>query len=85
MKVIKRFEKFRNNQLQVIELSCEVKNRKQIDEMSYDDFKADLYINHKLIADISHVLSNAGVFTEMVDVQDWEELFEEQHGLLTIK
>lgn len=80
MKIIKRFEKFRNNELQVIELSCEVKNRKQINDLGYDDFKADLYINHNLITDISHVLSDAGVFTEMIDAEDWEAMYEEQHG-----
>ena len=76
MKVIKVFEKYRHNQLQVIELSCEVNIESDIDELSYDDFEAFLFINGKKIADISYVLDAAGVFTQMVDEVDWHKVFD---------
>ena len=78
MKLIKTYEKYRHNQLQVIELSCEVNEQRDIDELSYDDFEAMLMINGKKIADISYVLDAAGVFVEMVDDVDWHKEFEEQ-------
>ena len=81
MKLSKTFEKFRNHQLQVIVLWCEVHSRKEIVDIPYEDFRADLYINHKFVADISHVLSNAGVFITMVESEDWEKLYNEQTGV----
>ena len=77
MKLAKSFERLRNKQNQVIELSCEVNSRNDIDEIPYDEFTANLFINGKLIGDISPVLDNAGVFTEMVDDVDWFEIYDE--------
>lgn len=76
-KLTKTFEKFRNNELQVIELTCDVKSMADVDDLSYDDFKANLFINHQFVADISHVLDDAGVFTDMVDSTDWHKLYAE--------
>ena len=78
MKLIKTFEKYRHNQLQVIELSCEIKTEEDIEELSYDDFEAALIINRKKIADISYVLDAAGVFVNMVDDVDWHKEFDMQ-------
>ena len=78
MKLIKTYEKYRHNQLQVIELSCEIKEPEDIEELAYDDFEAMLIINGKKIADISYVLGAAGVFTLMVDEVDWHKEFEQQ-------
>jgi hypothetical protein len=78
MTLTKVFEKYRHNQLQVIELSCEVKNEADIDELSYDDFEANLIINRKKIADISYVLGAAGVLVNMVDSVDWHKEFNQQ-------
>lgn len=78
MKLIKTFEKFRNKQNQVIELSCEVSSKEDTRDLAYDDYRADLYINGKFIADISPVLDAAGLFTDMVDSVDWEQLYAEQ-------
>lgn len=78
MKLSVTFEKFRNHELQVLVLWREVKRKKDLENDSYEDFKADLYINHKYIADISHVLSDVGVFTQMVDDIDWQELYAKQ-------
>jgi hypothetical protein len=75
MKLTKTFEKYRHNQLQVIELNCEITNEKDIDELSYDDFEANLIINRKKIADISYVLGAAGVFVQMIDDVDWHKEF----------
>ena len=79
MKLIKTFEKYRHNQLQVIELTCEIINEQDIDELSYDDFEANLIINRKKIADISYVLDAAGVFVELVDNVDWHKEFDMQY------
>jgi hypothetical protein len=78
MKLTKTYEKYRHNQLQVIELSCEVHEQENIEELAYDDFEAMLIINGKKIADISYVLGAAGVFTMMVDEVDWHKQFDEQ-------
>lgn len=77
MKLIKTFEKFRNKQHQVIEVSCEVSSRDDINDLAYDDYRADLFINGKFIADISNVLDDAGLFTGMVDGIDWDEIYSE--------
>ena len=78
MKLTKTFEKYRHNQLQVIELSCEISNETDIDQLAYDDFEAYLFINGKKIADISYVLDAANVFTKMVDDADWHKVFESE-------
>jgi hypothetical protein len=50
-----------------------------IDELSYDDFEANLIIiNRKKIADMSYVLGAAGVLVTMVDDVDWHNEFEQQ-------
>jgi len=78
MRLNKTYEKYRHNQLQVIELSCEINEPGDIDQLAYDDFEAMLIINGKKIADISYVLSAAGVFTMMVDDVDWHKEFDQQ-------
>jgi len=78
MKLAKVFEKYRHNQLQIIELTCRVNVEEDIHELSYDDFEAWLYINGKKIADISYVLGAAGVFTNMVDDVDWHKVFDSE-------
>jgi len=77
MKLTKVFEKYRHNQLQVIELTCNVNSQEDIHELSYDDFEAWLFLNGKKIADISYVLGSAGVFADMVDDVDWHKVFDE--------
>ncbi len=77
MKLTKVFEKYRHNQLQVLELTCKINSQEDIDELSYDDFEAWLFINGKKIADISYVLGAAGVFVELVDDVDWHKVYDE--------
>ena len=78
MKLTKTFEKYRHNQLHVIELSCEIKYEEDTEELSYDDFEAYLFINSRKIADISYVLSAAGVFVNIVDDVDWHKEYDQQ-------
>lgn len=78
MKLTKTFEKYRHNQLQVIELTCKINDESDIDELSYDDFEAYLFINGKKIADISYVLDAADVFVKLVDDVDWHRQFDQQ-------
>jgi hypothetical protein len=40
---------------------------------SYDDVIAELVINGKVVAEISSLLYEAGVFINLVDSIDWEE------------
>jgi hypothetical protein len=40
---------------------------------SYDDVIAELVINVKVVAEISSLLYEAGVFINLVDSIDWEE------------
>lgn len=80
-KLTQTFEKTRRVngevQHQVIELSVSVSSFEEVDDLSYNEFTADLFINKKYISDISHVLDDAGVFTSMVDSVDWVELYKE--------
>lgn len=77
MKLIKSFEKYRSHQLQVMEVTCEVNSKDDIGDLSYQDYQVNLFINHKFIVDISHVLDNAGLFTDLVDSIDWHEVYAE--------
>lgn len=74
--LIKVFEKYtRNNELQVIELSATANSKTEASELGYDDFIANLFINHKFIAEISPVLAKSEAFAAMVDEVNWEELY----------
>lgn len=81
MKLIKVYEKFRKHQHQVIEVTCEVNSKEDIGDLSYEDYKVDLFINHKFVADISYVLDDAGLFTDLVDKIDWLELYAEKMSI----
>ena len=76
MKLTKVYEKYRHNQLQVIELSCEINEESELFDLSYNDFEAMLIINGKKIADISYVLDAAGVFVGMVDDVNWHKEYD---------
>lgn len=60
---------------QVLILSAEVDNRRAAEELGYEDFKLDLFINGKFIADISPVLAQTGVFNDLIDSEKWEEKY----------
>ena len=85
MKLTKSFERLRNKQNQVIELSCEVSTRNDIDDIPYDEFKADLFINGKFVGDISPVLDNADVLVKMIDDVDWFEIYDETKDIYEIR
>ncbi len=76
MKLTKTFEKFtKQHGLQVLEVSCTVDNLKQAEEISYNDFEINLYINHKFIADISPVVDKTPIYTDLIDSINWVELY----------
>lgn len=81
MRLIKTFEKYRKHQLQVMEVACEVNSRDDIDDLSYEDYQVNLFINHKFVADISFVLDDAGLFTDLVDKIDWHEVYAEKMAM----
>lgn len=66
-------------QHQHIELSVDADKQGNFD--SYDDVEATLYIDGKKVAEIGHLLSKAGVFTDMVCAVDWNKInqTEKQH------
>ena len=75
-KISKTYEKLtRNHQFQVIELVTDISDRDEAGQITINDVKANLYINHKFIADISPVLSTTPAFENMVDDINWDELY----------
>lgn len=75
-KISKTFEKLtRNHQLQVIELVADISDSDEAGQITINDVSANLYINHKFIADISPVLSTTPAFENMVDDINWDELY----------
>lgn len=62
-------------QNQVLEISAIAHSRQQAENLSYDDFEINLFINGQFIADISHVLGKTPVFTELIDSTDWEQVY----------
>lgn len=76
MKLNKIYEKYRRQrdgryQLQVIDLWAEAKTIEDAEELDVSDFSVDLYINKEFVGDISFVLENAGVLSELVYQTDW--------------
>jgi len=47
-------------------------------ELGYQDFEVNLFINHKFITDLSPVLDQTPVFTDMIDSVDWVSVYQEQ-------
>lgn len=79
MKITKTFEKLtRNNELQVLEISATVNSHDEAAELGYQDFEVNLFINHKFITDLSPVLDQTPVFTDMIDSVDWVSVYQEQ-------
>ena len=75
-KISKTYEKLTNkHQLLVIELVADISDRDEAGQITINDVKANLYINHKFIADISPVLSTTPAFENMVDDINWDELY----------
>lgn len=78
MKLSVALEKLTSGKLQILELvSREVKSLDEANELGYDDFICNLYINGKLIADISPVLAKSEAWETMVDEVNWGELYAE--------
>lgn len=78
MKLSARYEKMKSGKLLMLELvSREVKSLDDANELGYDDFDCNLYINNKLIADISPVLAKSEAWETMVDEVNWGGLYQE--------
>lgn len=78
MKLSYAFERLTKGQLQVLELvSREVKTLDDANELGYDDFEALLYINKKLVADISSLLAKSEAWEVMIDEVNWGGLYTE--------
>ncbi len=78
-KITKTFEKLtRNHELQVLEISATVNSHDEAAELGYQDFEVNLFINHKFITDLSPVLDQTPVFTDMIDSVDWVSVYQEQ-------
>ena len=77
MKLSYSYEKtLRGGQIQEIDIvSKEVNSRGEAAELNYPDFDANLYINGKFVADISHVLAKMPIWEDLIDATDWEELY----------
>lgn len=80
MKLQHVFESRRTNQngqpeQQTLILSAEANSRREAEELNYEDFKLELFVNGKFIADISAVLAQTGVYNDLIDRQKWEEKF----------
>lgn len=71
-------------QHQVLVISAEANSREEAAELSYDDFRMDLYINGTFIADISHVIGKTEGFEKIVDETDWEQKFYSRKVNVTI-
>lgn len=73
----KSFETVKHGTHQVLEISCKVKHRDDIDDLSLDDFNVKLFIGGKQIAEISHLLDKAELLEPMIEKVDWHELWAE--------
>lgn len=85
MKLNKIYEKYRRQrdgryQLQVIDLWTDVRSEEEAEGLSSLDFFADLYINRQYIGDISFVLDEAGILSELVSMIDWALEFKKAVG-----
>lgn len=74
MKLSKIFQAKQGTQEQLLDLNCSIHKRSQLDELGYEDFKADVFINGKHIGNIAPVLLNSGALFKMVDEVNWFEI-----------
>lgn len=66
-------EKKTKSGFQVLEVSAEINSKEDAETLGYDAFKVFLYVDGKLIADISSVLSKTDALMAIVDSIDWAE------------
>lgn len=78
-KIVKTFEKYtKQHKLQVLEIVANANSVEEAENLSYDDFQINLYINHEFVADISPVLAKSEAYQAMIDETNWVELYKEQ-------
>lgn len=59
---------------QRIDFTCNVTQPADVDDLGYNDFSALLFINDKLITDISPVLGSIEQFKDIIDSIPWKEV-----------
>lgn len=62
-------------QNQELVIWAQANSKQEAEELSYDDFKMDLYIDGKYIADISYVLAKTNAFDTLIESEDWAKLY----------
>lgn len=62
-------------QNQELVIWAQANSKQEAEELSCDDFKMDLYIDGKYIADISYVLGKTNAYEELIDHEDWGKLY----------
>lgn len=79
-KLTHTFEKVdkKTHQLQVLEISAIANSRDEAENLNYNDFKIDLFINHKHIADIGPVLATTDVYKDLVISIDWVSIYHQE-------
>lgn len=76
MELKKVYEDYtKDHQLQVIEVVADVNSEEEAATLGYEDFQINLYINHKYIGDISHVLAKTDAMVALIDETDWLEMY----------
>lgn len=62
-------------QNQELVIWAQANSKQEAEELNYDDFKMDLYIDGKYIADISYVLAKTNAFDTLIESEDWAKLY----------
>lgn len=79
-KLTKVYETYKNGVQQELHISCEVKSKKKIDDVSYEDFKIEQVFKTEegvYRMDVSRLFGKAGLLIPLIDDIDWEEIYEE--------
>lgn len=77
MKLQKTYEVFRDGVQQELRVSCEVKSKKRLPDLGYEDFEVHaIYAGVKI--EVSHLFGKAGLLIPLIDGIDWEEVYDEQ-------
>jgi len=66
-----------NGELQTQELViwAQANSKQEAEELGYNDFHMDLYVNGNYVADISYVLGKTNAYEELIDHEDWAKIY----------
>lgn len=62
-------------QHQELVIWAQANSKQEAKELGYDDFKMDLYIDGKYIADISYVLGKTNAYEQLIESEDWAKIY----------